>query len=290
MRSERIVFRGCEDNVLVASRYGRDGTPVLLLHGGGQTRHAWRAAASQLSEDGFVAYALDQRGHGESDWVPSGRYGLSEFGADLVATVQEVTRLHGARPAVVGASLGGLSGLVAEGLIAPGLMAALVLVDITPQVDPDGVSKVLGFMSERVEQGFGSVEEAAEAVASYLPHRKRPKSLEGLKKNLRLHDDGRYRWHWDPRFIGERDEHGRPKNRMPEEDLVRAAGSLSLPVLLIRGGRSELVTKVHAEQFQRVVPHAQVVDVQQAGHMVAGDRNDVFAEALRSFLGRLCMA
>ena len=87
---------------------------------------------------------------------------------------------------------------------APGsgpLFAAIVLVDITPRVDQSGVAKIQGFMRERAAEGFATVAEAADAVAAYLPHRKRPRSHDGLKKNLRLHPDGRWRWHWDPRML-----------------------------------------------------------------------------------------
>jgi pimeloyl-ACP methyl ester carboxylesterase len=161
-----------------------------------------------------------------------------------------------------------------------------VLVDVTPRVDQGGVAKVQGFMRERAVEGFATVAEAADAVAAYLPHRKRPRSLDGLKKNLRLHPDGRWRWHWDPRMVaGERSfaiDH-----RILEAALTEAARALTIPALLVRGGSSELVHEAHVRDFLELVPHAETIDVSGARHMVAGDSNDSFADAVLDFVGKL---
>jgi pimeloyl-ACP methyl ester carboxylesterase len=192
-------------------------------------------------------------------------------------------------PAVVGASLGGMAALLANN---PGgadkrqHFSALVLVDITPRVDVDGVAKIQGFMRARAREGFGSIAEAADAVAAYLPHRPRPRSHEGLKKNLRLHPDGRWRWHWDPRFIEGNRRIGAGSEEI-EAALVAAAKAVTIPALLVRGASSELVQEEHAKDFLELVPHAQYVDVTGARHMVAGDRNDQFAKAIERFLRAL---
>jgi len=187
---------------------------------------------------------------------------------------------------LVGASLGGISGLMAAHMGGPGLLAGLVLVDITPHMDADGVSRVQGFMAERMREGFATLEEAAAAIAAYLPHRPQPRSLEGLAKNLRKDNDDRYRWHWDPAFIdgprnintgGESIQHG----------LIEAARGLTIPALLVRGQQSELVTEEAVKAFREMVPHAEFVDVSGAGHMVAGDRNDAFNDAVSGFLDKL---
>ncbi|MBD8890297.1 alpha/beta fold hydrolase [Roseibium litorale] len=279
-----VIFEGREGNRLVADRYGGSGQPVLLLHGGGQTRHSWAGAAERIAALGHVVYCLDQRGHGESDWVASGHYGFEDFASDLIAVSGQILAETGARPVVVGASLGGLASMLAEGELESGCLAALVLVDVTPRMDHGGVGKVIGFMSDRIEAGFATVEEAAEAIAAYLPNRKRPSDLSGLSKNLRLGDDGRYRWHWDPKFILAERSPGGAKAAMVEERMVAAASHLKVPVLLVRGRNSELVSESHAREFQELVPHALFTDIQGAGHMVAGDRNDVFAGAVEGFL------
>ncbi|MEM5582351.1 alpha/beta hydrolase [Roseibium sp. AS2] len=287
MGPKRVDFQGAEQNTLVADRYGTGEQPVIMLHGGGQTRHSWVGAARRIADLGHPVYALDQRGHGESAWVGSGHYAFDDFAGDLVAVTRQVGALHRRKPVVVGASLGGFAGMLAEGQQNPGGLSALVLVDITPRIDMGGVSKILGFMGERVDEGFADVEEAAEAIARYLPNRARPKDLSGLSKNLRLHEDGRYRWHWDPAFLKSKHHQDPARAEAAQVAMLEAAGNLSLPVLLVRGQNSELVSMDHVREFQDLVPHAFFADIRNAGHMVAGDRNDVFAGAVEDFLIKL---
>ncbi|HWM49322.1 MAG TPA: alpha/beta hydrolase [Xanthobacteraceae bacterium] len=288
--THRVTFTGAEGNKLVGDAIGHHGRAVLLLHGGGQTRHAWRNTGDAIARAGMTAYAVDQRGHGDSEWVASGKYTFADFAADARELADQLAARTGSRPVVAGASLGGIAALTAEGIAAKQarqpLFAGLVLVDITPRVDAAGVAKVQGFMREHARDGFASVDEAAQAVAAYLPHRPRPASNEGLKKNLRLHPDGRWRWHWDPRFLESRGPDS--VNRTDrEEALVAGAKSLKNPVLLVRGGSSELVHDEHVREFLALVPHATYADVAGARHMVAGDRNDQFSEAILKFLTEL---
>jgi pimeloyl-ACP methyl ester carboxylesterase len=283
------VFTGAAGNRLVGDVFGDRGPPVLLLHGGGQTRHAWRATAEQIARAGHMAYAVDQRGHGDSDWIANGAYAFADFAEDARALADALALKSGTRPTVIGASLGGIAALFAEGEAegqqeAP-IFAALVLVDITPRVDVDGVAKVQGFMRAHAREGFASIAEAAEVVAAYLPHRPRPRSHEGLKKNLRQGPDRRWRWHWDPKFIDGKRPVGDGRDAI-EAKLVAAARSLKIPALLVRGGASEIVQEAHAQEFLDLVSHAQYVDVSGARHMVAGDRNDQFAAAILDFLDR----
>ncbi|PWW03997.1 pimeloyl-ACP methyl ester carboxylesterase [Hoeflea marina] len=289
-QSSRIEFHGAAGNRLAGDLYmpdaAADGVPVLLLHGGGQTRHAWGKAAHMIAEAGHAAVTMDQRGHGDSDWVPSGAYAIEDFAEDAIAVAGLMTERLGAAPVLVGASLGGLAGLMADYLGGNTLLSGLVLVDVTPNMDPDGVSRVQGFMGERMREGFASLEEASDAIAAYLPHRKRPSSLAGLAKNLRHGGDGRYRWHWDPAFI----DGPRTVNTGSgggEQTLVAAARGLTLPTLLVRGQQSELVTEDAVAGFLAMAPHATFVDVTGAGHMVAGDRNDAFNAAVLGFLDSL---
>lgn len=288
LRPVRETFLGSSGNKLIADVIGEGGAPVLLLHGGGQTRHAWRATAEAIAKTGRTAYALDQRGHGDSEWVADGNYGYEAFAADAKAVAQELTRRTGFKPTVIGASLGGMSALLAEGAAENAgerIFSALVLVDITPRINADGVSKIHTFMRAQAREGFASVEEAAEAVAAYLPHRPRPKTNEGLKKNLRLSSDGRWRWHWDPCFI---EDPRRLSDRTGiEAALAAAARRITIPALLVRGGSSELVQEAHVREFLQLVPHADYVDVSGARHMVVGDRNDHFAQAVLGFLHNL---
>ena len=256
------------------------GQLVLLLHGGGQTRHAWKRAGEMLGAAGYHAVAFDARGHGDSDWAPDGFYGEDAMVADLQCLVAALGR---SRPVLVGASMGGATSLVAvgEGSVDA---TALVLVDIAPRMEEHGVDRILAFMSQKPE-GFGSLEEVAQAISSYQPHRKRPRSIEGLAKNVRLGADGRYRWHWDPRFRGSRSELRRRQARM--EDCAR---SLRLPTLLVRGGLSDVLSEEGAREFLELCPRSEYVNVGSASHMVAGDRNDAFVGAVAKFVARAAPA
>lgn len=285
-----IAFEGASGNRLVADRHeprgAVHGNPVVLLHGGGQTRHAWGGAARRIANAGHAAYTIDQRGHGDSAWLKSGEYAFEDYAADAVAVCREVAESSGQAPVLVGASLGGISGLLAQHLGGPVLLAGLVLVDITPDIDADGVSRIQGFMAKRMREGFSTLDEAAAAIAAYLPNRPQRHSLDGLAKNLRKGADGRHRWHWDPAFIDG------PRNINTGSDtlqqrLAEAARGLSIPVLLVRGQQSELVTEDAVKAFREMVPHADFVDVSGAGHMVAGDRNDAFNDAVLGFLDKL---
>ncbi|MBZ0163663.1 MAG: alpha/beta hydrolase [Notoacmeibacter sp.] len=283
MKPEPLELTGADNNRLAADIRGTHGHPVILLHGGGQTRHAWAATAQRLAMAGMRAITVDMRGHGESEWVESGHYRFADFGRDAAALIRQVATMFHEAPSGVGASLGGLSFLAAEAEQGP-LLEALVLVDIVPLMNMDGVARIRGFMRSKVDEGFGSLEEAADAIAAYLPHRKRPASLDGLKKNLRRCDDGRYRWHWDPAFYSGEYAVSRDGDSYMRR-LDDALCGLHPPVLLVRGMNSELVDEETAREVASRIPRGQYTDVAGAGHMVAGDKNDVFCAAILEFLG-----
>lgn len=277
MKNHDAIFAGAGGLRLAAMVRGpANGEQVLLAHGGGQTHWAWRSTVAALAEAGFNAVAIDLRGHGESEWAPDGHYHHSAFGEDLVAVAKQM----GGPVALVGASLGGIAGIVAEGELAPGTFTSLTLVDITTRPDPDGVERITSFMNAHVEQGFATPDDAAASIAAYTPNRPKRGASDSLKRYLRLGDDGRYRWHWDPAFL---DRINGP--RVEEADrLERAARNLRLPVHLIRGGSSDLVTEAAVAEFREQVPHAAFTDIAGAGHMVVGDRNDAFSDAIIAFL------
>lgn len=262
---------------IAADHWPGDRTPVVLAHGGGQTRHSWGPTAAALADHGHEVLSVDLRGHGDSDWAPDGDYHMARFADDALAISASIDR-----PVIwVGASLGGMTGLLASERPAASLHA-IVLVDITPKPAAAGVDRILGFMREHAEEGFATLEDAAEAVARYQPHRPKPRSLAGLEKNLRRGDDGRWRWHWDPRFLDSRDQKDRDPSRY--DDIEQAARALTIPTLLVRGRQSDLVTEAEAEAFLSMAPHAEYVDVADAAHMVAGDSNEVFTRAVVDFI------
>ena len=223
------------------------------------------------------------RGHGESDWSSEGDYRVVSFAGD----VEEVLQTLPAKPALVGASLGGFTSMLLAGELSPGIASAVVLVDIVPNMEQSGANRIHAFMADRVEAGFGSLEEVADAIAEYNPHRPRPTDLDGLRTNLRRRGD-RWYWHWDPRFIS--NKASLPPIELADLDRMNAAVDAILaggvPVLLVRGQMSDLVPQERADEFLARFPQVEFVDVRGAGHMVAGDRNDVFADAVLDFLNR----
>lgn len=278
----RLTFEAADGLTLVADRRGDARDPsVVFLHGGGQTRHSWGGTAAAVAERGWCAWTVDARGHGESDWSPEGDYRLSQFARDIATVIGEI----GDRPALVGASLGGLTSLLLLGQDAPGAGRGLVLVDIVPNMEKKGTDRIAEFMMANAETGFASLEEAADAVAAYNHHRARPPSVEGLRKNLRERD-GRWYWHWDPRFVSPAAERG-PSEINDPTLLMDCAKAIAEPMMLVRGRMSDVVSPQGAAEFVDEVPSATFVDVSEAGHMVAGDRNDAFTVAVTDFLDGL---
>ena len=265
--------------VLTVDEWPGSRSPVVLAHGGGQTRHSWGGTAQALAAHGHRVVSMDLRGHGDSDWSPDGDYSMDAYAADALAVVDWV----GEPVAWVGASLGGMTGLHAVHAN-PERFSSLTLVDITPRPAATGVNRILEFMADRAHEGFATLDEAADAIAEYQPHRPRPNDLSGLAKNLRERD-GRWYWHWDPAFLNVRGAPGSEHARDRHHDQLEAmARTMTLPTLLIRGKLSDLVTQSEVDDFMDMVPHARYVDVKDAAHMIAGDKNDVFTGAVVDFL------
>lgn len=257
---------------------GPTGAPgVILLHGGGQTRHSWAGAMRRLVEGGYRVVNYDARGHGDSDWSPTGDYSVTALASDLAAVRSTIS----GPVALVGASMGGMTSFYAVGS-RKRFAEALVIVDIVLRPAPEGEKKIRDFMTG-YRDGFASLEEAADAVAAYNPARPRPADTNGLRKNLRLRDDGRFYWHWDPRLM-EVSPSAEPPNFT--QRLIEVASDVTLPTLLVRGAKSDIVDDAGVAEMLSLVPQTEVFDVAGAGHMVAGDRNDAFNEGVIGFLRR----
>jgi len=273
-----VPFVATSDGIrLVGEVHGPDHAPlVLLLHGGGQTRHAWSGSVARLTAEGFAVARYDARGHGDSGWAPDKDYSMAAQGRDVAAAV----RALGRPAALVGASMGGVGALLATTLV-PELVRALVLVDIVPRFAKGGVERVRAFMQGHPD-GFADTAEAAAAVQAYNPNRAPSRNPDGLMRSLRQGSDGRLRWHWDPAVIGD------PPGAEVEQMLSAALAALSpgLPLLLVSGAQSDVVDAAAAAEFRRQAPQAEMVAVDRAGHMVAGDRNDAFGDAISDFLKR----
>lgn len=271
---------------LAVTTHGADeAIPVLFSHGFGQTCQAWENSAQTLAQAGYRSLLVDTRGHGGSDWnPPSLAYSMQQFVDDLDAVADSASFAVRTPPVLVGASMGGLVGMFSAAR-APERFRALVLVDITPRWEADGVARILDFMGAHPD-GFADFEHASEAIAAYLPHRRGRKSPEQLRSLLVARADGRLRWHWDPRLLS---EIARGSERY-QDDLVAAAARVQVPTLLISGGLSDLVSSRNVDEFLQLVPHATHVQIADATHMVAGDRNDQFTATILAFLSTLAAA
>jgi pimeloyl-ACP methyl ester carboxylesterase len=256
------------------------GRPALLFaHGFGQTRGAWNGAAAAMAQAGCRCVTFDTRGHGESDRVPDGNYHMDQFADDLL----QLAAAQPEPPILVGASMGGLLGIVLAGEIRPSPFRALVLVDITPRWETAGVERILAFMQAHPD-GFANYADAAEQIAAYLPQRRERKSEQQLRPLLREGSDGRLRWHWDPALLAgdlvQESERYQPR-------LQAAATKIDVPVLLLSGARSDVVSRATVDEFLQLVPHARHVELPHATHMVAGDANDAFTREVVRFVQSL---
>jgi len=286
--SERTELHGHNGLRLRADTFGPpDGPPALLLHGLGQSRQSWGPAAAHLGEQGWRAYAVDLRGHGDSDQPTESAYEHADIGRDIIAICSGLPE----RPLVIGASMGGAGSLLAQSESDDQLYRGLVLVDITPDIDMEGGRRIVAFMAANPD-GYADLGDAADAIGAYRGGQGKP-SPEGLARVLRQHDDGRWRWHWDPRILDVRKiwlddpaEADAYAQRM-RAGMAAGAGRLMVPTLLVRGGSSDVVTLDAARALLEMIPHASFVDVADATHMVASDRNDAFTAAVLDFAAGL---
>ncbi len=256
----------------------RTGPGVVLLHGGGQTRHSWATAMLKLVNRGYLVANFDARGHGDSDWSPNGDYTTEVLASDLDLILSVVPR----PTALVGASMGGLTAFHLVASSAGTIVDALVLVDIVLHPSAAGAEKIHAFMRAN-QDGFRCLAEAVAAVTAYNPHRSRPKNASGLMRNLRRRENGRLYWHWDPRMLN-----ARPSAEPPyaSEKLLELCGRVTLPTMVIRGGDSDVVDEAGIAEMRKCLPQTEVFEVPGAGHMVAGDKNDAFTAGMIQFLDR----
>ncbi|MGB3473588.1 MAG: alpha/beta hydrolase [Mycobacterium sp.] len=278
--AQTVEYDGVGGVTLVADEWNRgaadaDEHPtIVMLHGGGQNRHSWHKTGQILADRGYHVVALDTRGHGDSDRAPNADYAIETLTADAVAVIEAIGR----PVALIGASMGGLTGILVADEAGSQRVTKLVLVDVVPRYEKDGSARIRDFMFGHID-GFDSLEQAADAVAAYLPHRAKPRSPEGLKKNLRFRD-GRWYWHWDPALMTKPGD----DPALRTEKIEAAAMGLQIPILLIRGKLSDVVSAEGVADFLSKVPGARLVELSDAGHTAAGDDNDAFSAAVVEFV------
>ena len=252
--STTVEFRGDQSLKLVADEWNRgtvdaDRPTILMLHGGGQNRFSWKNTGQVLADHGFHVIALDARGHGDSDRAPNAEYTVDAFSRDAAAVLK-----HIGRPVVlIGASMGGMTGIQTAHQAGPDVVTKLVLVDVVPRFESKGSHRIRDFMTRHVN-GFETLEHAADAIAEYLPHRQRPRNLEGLKKNLR-HRDGRWHWHWDPAFVTSADQLEQIRTGCCDDPRTRSdSGDQCVQHIVDR----------HIQEYPRTDAHPIVVDTHGA--------------------------
>ncbi len=255
-----------------------DSPPLLLLHGGNQSAHSWDLVSLELSRR-YHVFAVDQRGHGDSEWSRGAHYGIDEMALDAEAVSGA---LGVERPVVVGHSMGGLVAL-RFALAAGTRLAGLVMVDIGPEVGERGARMVRDFVGRNVE--FDDLEEFLDRVQQYDPYRSRAHIERTVKYNLLRRADGRYVSKSDRRRYQMRSE-GAKLPGVPEWAEIQA---LDLPVLVVRGAESNVLEPEAAERFAAALPHGELCTVADCGHNVASQNTRGFLDAVAPFLDRVAV-
>jgi pimeloyl-ACP methyl ester carboxylesterase len=252
--------------------WGSAGRPsLLLLHGGAQTAHSWDEVAPDLARDHHVL-ALDQRGHGDSDWAPDGRYRRADFVRDVQAFLDDRSW---SVATLVGLSLGGLNA-IAFAAAHPQRVRGLVVVDVAPTVAPAGVSAIRAQLAVRE---FATLEEAVERARAFNPRRTTENLRERLGHALRRDERGRWVYKFDPAIGG---GGGEVDPGVHWSDVRR----LRCATLLVRGTESPILARETAERFVTELPGTTVAEVPGAGHSVMGDNPEGFLAVVRPFLAR----
>jgi pimeloyl-ACP methyl ester carboxylesterase len=252
---------------------------VLCLHGGGQTAYMYEELGGALAGT-YHVLAPDLPSHGDSDPIDDiNRHALA-------GTLPPLIDHFGIGPAVVvGASLGGITAITLAAA-RPDLVSGIVLIDIGHRLEEEGVKRIIDFMS--AHESFASLDDAATEISKYLPHRKEVRP-EGLTRNLRQRADGRWVW---KHGLGRRWRPGDEGPELPDwrdilEGLADDAASLRCPVLVLRGGKSDVLSDQGAEEVAALIPDGRLRTVANAGHLAAGDNSESTVGLVRSFLAEI---
>ncbi|MCI0440578.1 MAG: alpha/beta hydrolase [Chloroflexi bacterium] len=253
--------------------------PVLLLHGFAQTCHSWDFVALSLC-DRFRVIALDQRGHGDSDWAPDGDYSPETQQKDIHAIVQALDIKD---MLLMGLSMGGRNSFT-YAASHPERVRALVIVDAGPENRRDGGTNIRNFVSQDDE--LDSVDEFVQRVLRYNPRRDPVQVRGSIMHNLKQLPSGKWTWKYDKRLRS-------PERRFGQQDLAvtqRLWGyleSLKCPTLVVRGAQSDVIAMETAEAMHQRIPNGRLATVERAGHLVMGDNPAGFEKVVTAFLAEL---
>jgi esterase len=248
---------------------------ILMLHGGSQQAHSWDFVSLPLSEH-YHVLALDQRGHGDSDWAADGDYSIEAHQRDIDGFVESLG-LDGFH--LIGHSMGGRNSYVWASRH-PGKLKSLVIVDTGPEAQPRGRNRIQQF--RELPDELDSFEEFASRVQEYTG-RSREQTLGALKYSIRQRPDGKWTWKYDKLLRT-------PGHRAPQwtpEQLWEAVARITCPTLVVRGGDSDIFAAETMRKMQEVIPDCATVTVPRAGHLVAGDNPADFLAAVQELLRRV---
>lgn len=255
--------------------WGNEGNPkILMLHGNSQQAHSWDFISLALS-DRYHIFALDQRGHGDSDWAPDADYSLEAQVADLDGFV----KAQGFdRFVLMGHSMGGRNSYVWASRNSE-LLRGLVIVDTGPDTQLRGRDRIKTF--RELPDELDSFQEFSQRVQEYTGRSQQ--QVEGaLKYSIRQRPDGKWTWKYDKAM---RDPNSRESGWEPQQ-LWDCVGRISCPTLVTRGERSDLFSEETMEKMQEVIPDCETVTIAKAGHLVQGDNPAGFLAAVEGWLGR----
>ena len=270
-RSRQTVIRGLRFHFL---EWGVQGAPpVLLLHGGNQSAHSWDLVSLHLA-DHYHLFALDQRGHGDSEWTRDQDYSFETRAADALEFASDQGL---SSPIVIGHSMGGYVAMTMA-LADPRLAKGLVLVDVGPELSQRGVEVIRDFVTHNVE--FDDLEQFLDVVARYDRFRSREHIARTLKYNMLCRADGKYASKVDHRRLP-------GVSAMPQPPTLEDFKVLTNPVLVVRGEASDVFDPDAAARFVAALPNGRLVTVPNAGHNVHSANTPGFLEVVGPFLAEL---
>jgi pimeloyl-ACP methyl ester carboxylesterase len=257
--------------------HGAADAPILFLHGGCLTARTWDVVCLALRAR-YRCLALDQRGHGESDWSPEANYAFDAHVGDIEGFVDAVGL---ERFVLVGQSLGGANALsyTAEN---PGRVRALVLVDVGPNFRKAGGEEVRDFVTGVPRES--TLEDFVERAIAFNPLRDSRLLRRSLQHNLRSVSGGLWTWKYDPRIATRLDVDDMRKRMERLWDAVR---TVACPVLVVRGALSRVLLDEDALALSNAFTDGRWCRIEDAGHNVQGDNPKALADAIAAFLAEV---
>jgi pimeloyl-ACP methyl ester carboxylesterase len=265
-----LTLRGLRFHYLDWGTTGKP--PFVCLHGGAQTAHSWDDFAPVMRGD-YHVYALDQRGHGDSDWAADGDYGRQTQCEDVAAFVSAL----GLSPFILaGLSMGGINAITYTARY-PENVRALIIVDVGPEIEARGRENIQNFISQIDE--LDSFEAFVERAHRFNPRRSLENLRQRLSHNLKQLPNGKWTWKFDQKRLGTGVRSG-----IGPEGLWDDVRKIRCPTLIVRGGESDILAPEAAERMRAAIPNCRIAVVPGAGHSVMGDNPAGFAAAVREFL------